>query len=266
MIVSCGSTTSVEAQDAADMARLMQDPLASIKALMTDNDINFNSGNDQTSYGFQLQPVYAVPFDEAGFNFIMRGVFPIVGMAPEAQKPILGQPLPPDPDGELQWGFSDAVLQFFFSPKTESAWKWGVGPTVSLPIRSNDALAGPGWGAGPIAVLVGNLTPDISSAFIAGHLWGDENSFSTSILQPMVFYNIPGSDGWTLHYSNIISYDWSAASGNEWTVPLGLGTTKMLSLGGVGVEPLVGYYYNVARPDGAADHVLKWAVSFLFSG
>lgn len=31
--------------DAAEMARKLQDPLANIKALMTDNDINFNTGS-----------------------------------------------------------------------------------------------------------------------------------------------------------------------------------------------------------------------------
>lgn len=71
---------SATAQDAAEMARMLQDPLANIKALMTDNDINFNAGNDQTSYGFQLQPVCAVSFDKAGFNLINRAVIPIIGM------------------------------------------------------------------------------------------------------------------------------------------------------------------------------------------
>lgn len=41
---------------AAEMARKLQDPLANIKALMTDNDVNFNTGDDddQAGYGFQL--------------------------------------------------------------------------------------------------------------------------------------------------------------------------------------------------------------------
>ena len=81
---------------AAEMARKLQDPLANIKALMTDNDVNFNTGDDddEVSYGFQLQPVYAIPFENLGFNLVNRAVIPILGMAPEAQKPILGEPLP----------------------------------------------------------------------------------------------------------------------------------------------------------------------------
>ncbi len=130
------------------MARKLQDPLANIKALMTDNDINFNSGNDETSYGFQLQPVYAVPFEKQGFNLVNRAVIPILGMADGGQKPILGEPTPSG-DG-YTWGLSDSLLQFFFSPKTEDPWKWGLGPMVSLKTRTDDKLAGPGWGGGQL--------------------------------------------------------------------------------------------------------------------
>ena len=65
------------AQDADEMARKLQDPLASIKALMADNGIEFNTGDDEVkSYSFQLQPVYAMSFEK--FNFISRAVFPIL--------------------------------------------------------------------------------------------------------------------------------------------------------------------------------------------
>jgi hypothetical protein len=253
---------NIMAQDAAEMARMLQDPLANIKALMTDNDVNFNTGNNQTSYGFQLQPVYAVSFDKAGFNLINRAVIPIMGMAPNSQRAITGSDtLPSDPSGDLSWGLSDIALQFFFSPKTEGAWKWGVGPMVSLKTRTNDNFAGPGWGGGPVFVLVGGLG-NFSIAAIAGHVWG-ENNFNLTILQPMLFYNI-GDRGWALNYNNIISQDWSANSANSWTVPVGLGISKAIPLGQIGIEPSIGYYYNVVRPEGAADHIIKWAISFLF--
>ena len=263
MLASAMPSVADEGSSAAEMARKLQDPLANIKALMTDNDVLFDTGQDETSYSFQLQPVYAIPFEKAGFNLVNRGVFPILGMAPGSQKPIVGEPLPPG-DG-LEWGLGDSMLQFFFSPRNESAWKWGVGPVLSLRTRTNERLSGPGWGAGPIAVLVGNIGESLSTAFIGGHVWGEEDGFSTTILQPMIFYNIPGAPGWTINYSNIIAYDWNASSGNEWTVPLGLGGSKTVATkSGLGIDYLLGYYYNVARPEGAADHILKWGVSFLF--
>lgn len=244
---------------AAEMAKKLQDPLANIKALMTDNDINFNTGIDETSYGFQLQPVYAMSFDKAGFNLVNRAVIPILGLAPQSTRPP-GIPEPLPPGDSLEWGLSDSALQFFFSPKSDSAWKWGVGPMVTLKTRTNDDFAGAGWGGGPIGVLVGGFG-NLSTSFIGGHTWG-EDGFSVSILQPMLFYNLPNA--WNIHYNNIISYNWNAESGDEWTVPLGVGVGKMLEVGGGhGIEPTLGVYYNVARPEGSADWAIKWAVSWL---
>ena len=70
-------------QSAEEMARKLQNPLANIKAIMTDNAIGFDTGDDEgTSYGFQIQPVYAIDFPEQGFTFIPRGVIPILGLEP----------------------------------------------------------------------------------------------------------------------------------------------------------------------------------------
>ena len=84
MFMAAGPIPSL-ADEAAEMARKMQDPLANIKALVTDNDISFNTGNDETSYGFQLQPIYAISFDDQGFNLVNRAVIPILGMADGGQ-------------------------------------------------------------------------------------------------------------------------------------------------------------------------------------
>jgi hypothetical protein len=64
---------------AAEMARKLQDPLANIAAVMTESDILFGTGDDDTSYSFQLQPIYAIDFPEKGFSFIPRAVIPILG-------------------------------------------------------------------------------------------------------------------------------------------------------------------------------------------
>ncbi|MFC4993868.1 hypothetical protein [Rubritalea tangerina] len=56
----------VIAQDSAsEMARKLQNPLANIRALMTDNVVAYNTGlTNDTSFNFQLQPVYAIDFEE----------------------------------------------------------------------------------------------------------------------------------------------------------------------------------------------------------
>ena len=209
-----------EASNAAAMARKLQDPLAHISAVMTDNDILFKTGkdDDDASYSFQVQPVHAWSFDEQGFNFIARGVIPILGVAPTAV-------VPPPVDtpviaNSTVWGLGDIVSQFFFSPKTEDAWKWGLGPMISWKTRTDNELGGAGWGAGPVAVIVGGITKEISSAFILGHMWGDEGDFSTTTFQPMIYYNIPSLPGMSINYNATTSYNWDAkGSGGGSGVP-----------------------------------------------
>ena len=249
------------AQDAEEMARKLQDPLANIKALMTDNSIDFKTGDDDTSYMFQIQPVYAIPYEDKGFNMILRGVFPIVGLAPEAQKPVVGEPLPEGDDDT--WGLADSQLQMFFAPRSEAAWKWGLGPLFSFPTHTDDALEGAGWGAGAAGVLVGGFSENVSFSMVGGHTEG-ENDFSTSFVQPMLYYNVPRMEGVALSYNNTIAYNWNADSDNAWTVPLGATVSKTLALsGGHGLDLGLGYYYNVEKPDGAADWAIKWAVTWL---
>lgn len=101
------------------MERKLQDPLANISVVMTDNDILFKSGDNETSYSFQIQPVQAWSFDDLGFNFIARGVIPILGLAAESQVPAIGDPTPAGTG--MTWGLGDILTQFYFSPKTDSA-------------------------------------------------------------------------------------------------------------------------------------------------
>lgn len=81
----------------------------------------------------------------------------------------------------------------------------------------------------------------------------------------MLFYNVPGMPGVALSYNNTISYNWNATPDNGWTVPLGAGISKTLAFqSGLGLDLSLGYYYNVVRPMGAADSVIKWGVTLLF--
>jgi hypothetical protein len=72
-------------------------------------------------------------------------------------------------------------------------------------------------------VLVGALGP-IDVAVMGGHLWGFDGDFSTSIVQPMLYYNIESIPGAYLAYNNTASYDHKTkdGNGNSWTIPLGL--------------------------------------------
>jgi hypothetical protein len=115
------SHANAEADAAAEMARKAQDPLEDIKAIMTDNTVAFNGGpNKDTSYGFQIQPVYAV-LNDSGYNQIARAIIPVVGVEPGVQLPPLGSD--PRPEDGSDFGLSDTIIQYFLSPKADSGIK-----------------------------------------------------------------------------------------------------------------------------------------------
>ena len=260
--------SNVFAQDSAEeLARKAQDPLADITALMTDNTIGFNQGlDDDTGYNFQLQPVksFDTPY---GFRLIARGIVPIVG-APTGSDFVflgdLGGPAAPVPTSTTTvWGLSDAMVQMFVAPKTDSDVKFGVGPQVSVPTHTDGRLKGPGWGGGVSAVVFGGVGNLALGSLVAQH-WGNGGKFSNMTIQPIVLYNFEDLPGVYLGYNNTISADWKQGGKNVWTVPLGLTLGKTMPVGdGSALDLSIGGYNVVARPDGAADWQLKFGISLL---
>jgi len=249
---------------AAEMARKLQNPLANMKALSTSNVVGFDTGNDGgTSYGVQLQPVYAIDFPNQGFTVIPRAVIPILGLEPGTDVRYVGKPTPPG--ARSVWGLGDSVFQTFISPHTDSKWKWGVGPQLSVRTRTDSDLGGPGWGAGVSAVIVGELAPNLSFSALLSNLWSFNGDYNVGVIQPMLFYNVPAISGAYIGYSAETTIFWDANPANTWLVPMGLTVGRTFALdNGNGLDLNVGPYYNVARPDGAARWQLGIGVTWIF--
>ena len=257
-------TAVAHAQGNDDMAALMekfQNPLANIRALFTDNNVNFASGDDEDlSYAFNLQPVYGMDFPRRGFTLVPRMVIPILGLEAGVNVPFIGEPVP-----ESVWGIGDSALQLMWAPRVKSKLKWGIGPQLTLKTRSDSDLSGPGWGGGISAVVTGPLTPNIAFTGFAGHVWGDDGSFSVTSVRPMFFYNLPSVPGVHISYSGAISYDWKAPSGSRWTIPIGLALGRTIDMGrGHALDVLIGPYYNARSQEGVGNWSLKFGVSWVF--
>ena len=245
-----------------EAARKANDPLGNVKAIMTDNTIAFNAGEneDDTSYGFQLQPVYTIP-NKSRWNMIARAVVPIIGIEAGAVAPPIGGE--PRPEDGSKWGLSDTIVQYFFSPKTDGSFKWGIGPMVSLKTHTSDRTAGPGWGGGLAGVVFGG-SGQWSYGGIAMQLWG-EDEFSTFTLQPIVMYMLKSLPGGYIGYNNSLTYNANADSDNAWAVPLGLTFGKAVVFeSGDFMDLSVGVYPLVVRPEGAPSWQLKLGVSYFF--
>jgi len=186
-----------------------------------------------------------------------------MGLEPGTDVPRVGQP---DSTGSTRaWGLGDIALQTFFAPHNKGKWKYGFGPQFSLKTRTNEQLAGAGWGAGVAFVLVGDITPQLSSAWILGNMWSFDGNFNALLFQPMLFYNLKSMPGAYFAYNAMINADWKASSGNTWTVPLGLSFGQTFDMGGGnGLDVMIGPYYNVVRPKGAADWMIRFGITWMF--
>jgi len=243
------------------LAKKAQDPLGNVRAIMTDNTIAFDGGpNDDTTYAFQFQPVYAIENDTR-FNMIFRAIIPVIGVEPGVVLPPLGpEPRPPT---DSDWGISDTIVQYFLSPKSDGGIKWGIGPQVSLKTHTGDRQAGPGWGGGVAAVVFGGVGNWALGAIGMQH-WG-ENNYSVGTLQVIAMYNFESMPGAYLGYNNAMTFNWEASSGNTLTLPLGMTFGRTLAVGGgAGLDLSIGAYRLVERPANAPQWQLKFGVSYFF--
>lgn len=241
------------AQDAkTDIAKQLQNPVADLASLPL--QFNFRSGGDlgtQTQMLLNIQPVVPLEVND-NINLIWRTIVPYLST--------------PGPAGGRVSGLADIQSQFFFTPRKASAITWGVGPVLSIPTATNDLVRTGEWGIGPTAVIVKNVGPFVLGG-LANNIWhfaGDDTDpdINQLTVQPFINYNL--GRGWALAFAPLITANWSAPSGDVWTVPLGIGVSKVDVIGKQPINFTMQYYHNVERPTGAGADEFRFVVVFVF--
>jgi hypothetical protein len=239
---------------AYDLAQTAQNPVANVISLPFQNNANFNFGPlEKTQNILNIQPVIPFSLGE-DWNLITRTILPVIS------QPALF------PGDDRTYGLGDTVFTAFFSPATPGRIIWGAGPVLLLPSASDDKLGTEKWGAGPSAVALTSRGPWLFGV-LANHIWSfagdnDRADVNTTLIQPFINYNFPG--GWFLTSSPIITANWEADSSETWTVPLGGGGGRLFFIGRQPVNVSAQAFYNVEKPDFAADWSLRLSVQFLF--
>ena len=90
----------------------------------------------------------------------------------------------------------------------------------------------------------------------------DDPKTDLLVIQPFLNFNF--GRGWALGTGPIITANWDADSGQQWTVPLGMGITRVTVLGTQPMSVGLQYYYNVKRPQGSPAFQLRFIVSLLY--
>jgi hypothetical protein len=246
------ATASPPGQDVDALAKATQNPVADLTAVPL--QFNFNTGGDygaHTGMTLNFQPV--IPFTvNASWKVIARTVVPIDSF--------------PSGDETRQSGIGDIQEQLYFTPATPGKIIWGVGPMLSLPTATLPAAETGSWAIGPGAVVVKNAGPWVLGGLIQ-QFWtfadnGGDPEIDLFVVQPFINYNF--GRGWALAFAPLMTANWNASSGDEWTVPLGLGLSRTTVFNGRPMSLSAQYYYNVARPEGASSQQLRFLVSFLY--
>ena len=241
---------------AEELAKLAQNPVGNLISLPFQNNTNLNFGPEKgTQNVLNIQPVIPISIDK-DWNIITRTILPVISMPSLA------------PGDSRTNGIGDVVFTAFLSPANPGEWIWGAGPVIQLPTNSNEELGNKNWGLGPSFVV---LHLEKGSPWVYGvllnNVWSltsDKRggSYNNGLIQPFVNYNF--QEGLYLTSSPIMTVDWKAESGQQWTVPIGGGVGKIFHLDKLPVNTQISAYYNVVKPDFGPNWQIRAQVQLMF--
>lgn len=239
-------------KDKEALAKKLANPIAALISMPFqfnyDRGYLNTSGNDSNKWTLNIQPV--IPFSlNDDWNLISRTIVPVIRTD--------NLPLGNGIDG----GVGDIVQSLFFSPKvpTDSGWIWGAGPVFLVPTNSD--VSAETWGAGATAVALKQDGP-YTYGVLANHLWdvGGDRDISQTFVQPFFTYTTPEALSTTLMTET--TYNWNAASGNKWTVPIFLLVTQVGKIGNQMISYGGGVKYYAESPDGGPQ---GWGFRLVFT-
>jgi hypothetical protein len=240
-------------QSASDLAKVSQNPVGNIYNFPFQNNTNFKVGpNEATNNTLNIQPV--IPVTIGKVNWINRGIIPVQWQGETVEG--IGS----------ESGLGDITYEGLFSPAAPGKVIVGLGLALIFPTATDDRLGAGKWQAGPAAVVLTMTGPWVLGA-LAQNTWsfaGDDDRADVNFMFSQVFINYNIKNGWYLTTSPIITANWEAESGEQWTVPLGGGFGKVHHIGKIPTDFQIQAFYNAVTPEFGADWQLRIQVKPMF--
>jgi hypothetical protein len=238
----------------------------------------FNNGPDDVFVEvLNVKPVFPMGLTE-NWNLINRAIVPVVyqGDGFSGQTVVGGSTIgsttteftSKEYDRGSIFGLGDIVYQGFISPAKPGKFIWGIGPQLNIP-TGMDRLSSNQWSLGPAVVgltmpghwVIGAL---VSNVWNIGGGSGANPPPRVNALTAQYFINYNLEGGWYLSTAPVITSNWEADSGNQWTVPFGGGVGRVFKIGKQPVNVKLAAYYSVWSPEDASDWNVQFSWTFLF--
>lgn len=216
-------------------------------------DGDLAGADDQHATRLTFQPSLPYPLKN-GMNFFARPAIPI----------IIEQDLPTaggydDPGLNLgDMGFDVGIGKSFSNGVV------AIGGVVgTLPTATDDALGRDQWALGPEGLLA-VVKPWGALGLLLTHQWdvAGNDDVTTNLTAGQYFYVFNLSDGWQIRSGPTFSYDHEAASGQKWTIPVGIGVNKTVIWGSTPWKFGLEYWNYVKAPDTFGP---DWQIRFVFA-
>ena len=243
-----------ESSSAGDVAKKLANPVAAMISLPIQGNYQPNMGaNDNGSQWLtNVQPVIPIEIND-DWNIISRTIIPLIskdtGIAGEDRINAVG----------------DIVQSAWVSPKalTENGWIWGAGAAFLIP--SDSELSAKKWGAGPTGLALKQDGPWTYGGLF-NHIWsvGGSDTVTSNVnqtfMQPFLTYITP--EAVTIALNTETTYDWE---NEQWTVPVNLAVTKVMTIGSQIVSVGGGVTYWAEAPDnGPEGFGVRLLFTFIF--
>jgi hypothetical protein len=236
----------------AKLAKAAQNPVANMVSLPLQYNFTTAGGLDSsTALVLNVQPVLPLPIGER-WLIVSRTVVPFLSL--------------PLPNGQQAGGIGDIQEQAYLTKAKPGKLTWALGPVFSFPTATNEIARSGQWGMGPGAVVLVMPGPWVIGV-LANNIWriggaAHGDVLNTFTVQPFINFNLPHA--WAISTAPLITSNWSATSDDRWTVPIGLGVSKVTHIVEQPLNLGLQYYHDVSHPHRAGSEELRLFVAALW--